>query len=141
MSARSANTVGFTLICTAIVAANAGVGTVQVVNMQRSPLLSSQTELTIPNNQTWILWDIYITASAGAGTSDPMIDIQKNNDRQMVLTPNLSTLLVSNNSRPKFSQMNIGYAPIDILTMLLQTTEANDGVVDNISFRTAIRVS
>ena len=141
MDQRAPNTVGFTLICTDTIAASAVVATVGAVNMQRSPLFASQTELTVPNNQTWIIWDIYIVVAAGAGTSDPMVSIQKNNDREMVLTPNLSTLLVSNNYRPKFSAMNIGYAPVDILTMLLETTIANDTVADSIDFRVAVRVS
>ena len=134
-------TVGFTLICTDTIIASAGIGTVGAVNMTRSPLFATQTELTIPNNQTWVIWDFYILAAAGAGTSDPIVDVQKNNDTQMVLTPNLSSLLVSNNSRPKFAQMNIGYAPVDILSMLLQTTIANDTVADAIDFRVAMGVS
>lgn len=134
-------TVGFTLICTATVIASAPVATVNAVSMTRSPLFATQTELTIPNNQTWVIWDVYILAAAGSGTSDPIVNIQKNNDTQMVLTPNLSALLVSNNSRPKFAQMNIGYAPVDILSMLTETTIANDTSVDAIAFRVAMNVS
>ncbi len=140
MSAKS-NTVGFTLICTDTIAASAGVGTVGAVNMTRSPLFATQTELTVPNTQTWTIWDIYILAAAGAGTSDPVVNIQKNLDIQMILTPNLTSLLVSNNSRPKFAAMNIGYRPVDILTMLLETTVANDTVADAITFRTAVLVT
>ena len=134
-------TAGFTLICTDTIAASAVVGTVGAVNMTRSALFASQTEITIPNNQTWTIWDFYILVAAGSGTSDPMVNVQRNLDTQAVLTPNLSSLLVSNNSRPKFAAMNIGYRPTDILTMLLETTVANDTAQDAIAFRAAVMVS
>ena len=130
-----------TLICTDKIAASAVVGTVGAVNMTRSALFASQTEITVPNNQTWTIWDFYILVAAGSGTSDPMVNVQKNLDTQMILTPNLSSLLVSNNSRPKFAAMNIGYRPTDILTMLLETTVANDTAQDAIAFRAAVMVS
>ena len=134
-------TAGFTLICTDTIQGSDGIGTVGAVNMTRSPLFATQTELTVPSNQSWQIWDIYITAAAGAGTSEPVVKILKNLDAEMILTPNLGALLVSNNSRPKFSLMDIGFEPVSLMSMLIETTVANDTADDNIAFRVAIAVS
>lgn len=134
-------TAGFTFICTDTIAASLGVGSVGAVNFQRNALLGTQTEVTIPNSQNWQIFDVYILAAAGAGTSAPQVQFLKNNTDEMVTTPDLSSLLVSNSSRPNFAAMNLGYGPTDILSALLITTIANDATADSITFRTQIAVN
>jgi len=131
---------GLPLICTGTIQNASPVGTVAVINMRRSGLFATQTEITIPNSQSWQIYDVYILASAGAGTSDPTIQILKNNDREMVMTPNLSAMLVSNNSRPQFGKMDIRYNPTDILSMLAISTVLNDTADDNLAFRVGVQI-
>jgi hypothetical protein len=140
MSAARLHSSGLTLICTGTIQNSSAIGTVATINMRRSGLFATQTEITIPNSQSWLIYDVYILAAAGAGTSDPTIQVLKNNDREMVMTPNLSSMLVSNNSRPQFGKMDIKYNPTDILSMLAITSVANDTADDNLAFRVGVAI-
>jgi len=62
-----------------------------------NPLSGAVNEFTIPSTETWVIKDIYVTQS-------PVIDVQlkiKKNRKYMLETPPVSSLLVSNPSRPR----------------------------------------
>jgi hypothetical protein len=62
-----------------------------------NPLVGAVNEFPIPTRELWVIKDIYVTQS-------PAIDVQikvKKNRKYMLETPPVSSLLVSNPSRPK----------------------------------------
>jgi len=62
-----------------------------------NPLVGALNEFVIPSTETWVIKDIYVTQS-------PTVDVQlkiKKNRKYMLETPPVSSLLVSNPSRPK----------------------------------------
>ena len=66
----------------------------QVIENQ---LVGALSEFVIPSTETWVIKDIYVTQS-------PAIDVivrVKKNRKYMLETPPVSSLLVSNPSRPK----------------------------------------
>jgi hypothetical protein len=131
---------GFVLECTATVAASDAAGTIDVVSMKTDPTVSSVTELFVPTTENWVFTDAYILASADAGTSSPMIDFDKNRGRSMGKTPPLSSLLVTNNTRPRFLPNPIGFEAGSIVRMFSNTTIANDGTADSVKFYVAVSI-
>ena len=108
----SANNSGIVLTCTAAFAIAAPVATVISANMQTSPTVAAVTELQVPLTENWIATDVYILAAGGAGAPtviDPVISMDKNRGRQLVQTPPLSSMLITNNTRPRFSPQPIGF--------------------------------
>ena len=129
------------LICTATVAANDPVGSYDNVNITDSPDLGTVTRFLVPEGQNWIFEDLYISTAAGSGTDvDPVVRIYKGGGRIMGTTPPLSNLLVSNNSRPPYSNRKFGYRGGESISMQTITTVANDGTADNISFFVRVKV-
>jgi hypothetical protein len=62
-----------------------------------NPIVGPVNEFPIPSTETWIVKDIYVTQS-------PAVDVQikiKKNRKYLLETPPVSSLLVSNPSRPK----------------------------------------
>jgi hypothetical protein len=62
-----------------------------------NPLVGALNEFPIPSTETWVIKDIYVAQS-------PAIDVQikiKKNRKYMLETPPVSSLLVSNPSRPR----------------------------------------
>jgi len=129
------------LICTATVAANDPVGSYDNVNITDSPDLGTVTRFLVPEGQNWIFEDLYISTAAGSGTDvDPVVRIYKGGGRIMGTTPPLSNLLVSNNSRPPYSNRKFGYRGGESISMQTITTVVNDGTADNISFFVRVKV-
>lgn len=128
------------LICTASVAASDPIGTIDNVTITDSPDVTGVVRFLVPDGQVWIFEDLYISASAGAGTSDPVVRIFKDGGRIMGTTPPLSNLLVSNNSRPPYANRKFLYRPRQTIQMQTIATVANDLTVDAIVFFIRVRV-
>jgi len=128
------------LICTATVAADATAGSFANVTITDDPSITGDVRFVVPSGQTWIFEDLYISTAGGSGaTVDPIVRIYKGGGRIMANTPPLSNLLVSNNSRPPYSNKKIGYRGTETISMQVITTVANDTVADSITF--FVRVS
>jgi len=128
------------LICTDQVVASAAAATRGNVGITDNPEIAGVNRFLVPSGQTWIFEDLYISAAAGAGTSDPVVQIVKDGGRIMGITPPLSNLLVSNNSRPPYSNRKFLYRGGQSIQMYTITTTANDTGVDNIAFFIRLRI-
>jgi len=117
----------------ATVAASAAAATIQMASLTYDPSVTAVVQLQVPSTQTWIVQDIYISASADAGTSDPQIRMFKNTSIILGDTQALSGLLISNNARPAQS-VSYGYEPMTIMSDQLITTVANDATADSIKY-------
>ena len=131
---------GLVLECTATVGASDAVGTIDVISMKTDPTVSSVTELQVPLTENWIATDLYILASADSGTSNPVVTMDKNRGRTLVQTPPLSSMLITNNTRPRFSPQPVGFEGGSIVRMFAHTTIANDTSADSIKFFVAISI-
>ncbi len=123
------------IILSATIAANAPAASQALVGIQTSPEKTAVTTFTIPAGQTWIISDVYILVSAGAGTPtvvDPQLKFVKNQVDVMGQTVNLSAMLVSNNSRPVF-QPKLGFEPQSQLEIYYITTVLNGTASSTIS--------
>tara|TARA_R110002110_G_scaffold270579_1_gene486149 strand:+ start:22 stop:447 length:426 start_codon:yes stop_codon:yes gene_type:complete len=139
----SANNSGIVLTCTAAFAAAAPVATVISANMQTSPTVTAVTELQVPLTENWIATDVYILAAGGAGAPtviDPVISMDKNRGRQLVQTPPLSSMLITNNTRPRFSPQPIGFEGGSIIRMFATSTVLNGGAVSTATYYVAISI-
>mgnify|MGYP003633123220 FL=1 len=139
----SSNNSGLVLNCTATYAAAAPVATVLSVTMQTSPTVTGVTELQVPLTENWIATDVYILAAAGAGSATviaPVITMDKNRGRTLVQTPPLNAMLITSNTRPRFSPQPIGFEGGSIIRMFATSTVLNGGAVSNIQFSVAISI-
>jgi len=139
----SSNNSGIVLTCTAAFAANAPVATVISANMQTSPTVAAVTELQVPLTENWIATDMYILAAAGGGTPtviNPVISLDKNRGRQLVQSPPLSSMLITNNTRPRFSPQPIGFEGGSIIRSFATSTVVNGGAVSTATFYVAISI-
>ena len=139
----SSNNSGIVLTCTAQFAANAPVATVISANMQTSPTVAAVTELQVPLTENWIATDMYILAAAGGGTPtviNPVISLDKNRGRQLVQSPPLSSMLITNNTRPRFSPQPIGFEGGSIVRSFATSTVVNGGAVSTATFYVAISI-
>ena len=142
----SSNNSGLVLNCTATYAAAAPVATVLSVTMQTSPTVTGVTELQVPLTENWIATDVYILAAAGAGGGvgatiiAPVITMDKNRGRTLVQTPPLSAMLITSNTRPRFSPQPIGFEDGSIIRMFATSTVLNGAAVSNIQFSVAISI-
>lgn len=119
------------LTLTATVIANAVVNTQALMSIATSPEVSTVTTLTIPSGQTWIVTDLYILASASAGTSDPVLRFVKNQTNIVGQTTPLSALLVTNNSRPILTP-KLGFEGTSQMQVYFITTIVNDATADSL---------
>ena len=139
----SSNNSGLVLNCTATYAAAAPVATVLSVTMQTSPTVTGVTELQVPLTENWIATDVYILAAAGAGSGTviaPVITMDKNRGRTLVQTPPLNAMLITSNTRPRFSPQPIGFEGGSIIRMFATSTVLNGAAVSNIQFSVAISI-
>ena len=139
----SSNNSGLVLNCTATYAAAAPVATVLSVTMQTSPTVTAVTELQVPLTENWIATDVYILAAAGAGTPtviNPVVSMDKNRGRQLVQTPPLSSMLITNNTRPRFSPQPIGFEGGSIIRMFATSTVLNGGAISTATYYVAISI-
>ena len=131
---------GLVLECTATVGASDVAGTIDVVSLKTDPTVSAVTELQVPLTENWIATDLYILASADSGTSNPVVTMDKNRGRTLVQTPPLSSVLITNNTRPRFSPQPVGFEGGSIVRMFTHTTIDNDTAADSIKFFVAISI-
>ena len=139
----SANNSGIVLTCQAAFAANAPIATVISATMQTSPTVTAVTELQVPLTENWIATDVYILAAAGAGAPtviDPVVSMDKNRGRQLVQTPPLSSMLITNNTRPRFSPQPIGFEGGSIIRMFATSTVLNAGAASTATYYVAISI-
>ena len=139
----SSNNSGLVLNCTATYAITAPAATVLSVLMQTSPTVAGVNELQVPLTENWIATDVYILAAAGAGSATviaPVITMDKNRGRTLVQTPPLNAMLITSNTRPRFSPQPIGFEGGSIIRMFATSTVLNGGAVSNIQFSVAISI-
>tara|TARA_R110000851_G_scaffold256525_1_gene408962 strand:- start:978 stop:1403 length:426 start_codon:yes stop_codon:yes gene_type:complete len=139
----SANNSGIVLTCSAAFAITAPVATVISGTMQTSPTVNAVNELQVPLTENWIATDMYILAAAGAGTPtviNPVISLDKNRGRQLVQTPPLSSMLITNNTRPRFSPQPIGFEGGSIIRTFATSTVVNGGAISTATYFIAISI-
>ena len=139
----SANNSGIVLTCSAVYAAAAPVATVISGTMQTSPTVAAVTELQVPLTENWIATDMYILAAAGAGTPtviNPVVSLDKNRGWQLVQTPPLSSMLITNNTRPRFSPNPIGFEGGSIIRTFATSTVLNGGAASTATYFIAISI-
>ena len=139
----SANNSGIVLTCSAAFAIAAPVATVISANMQTSPTVAAVTELQVPLTENWIATDMYILAAAGAGTPtviNPVVSLDKNRGRQLVQTPPLSSMLITNNTRPRFSPQPLGFEGGSIIRTFATSTVVNGGAISTATYFIAISI-
>ncbi|MEM4976161.1 MAG: hypothetical protein QXT64_02430 [Desulfurococcaceae archaeon] len=88
-----------TWIFKASIPANQAANSILVAQAQRDPLVGFQSEVQLNIKESVVLDDIYIRSSADVGT-DGVFIVEVDGERQLV-TPPVSTLLVSNPQRPR----------------------------------------
>ena len=139
----SSNNSGLVLNCTAQYAASAPIATVLSVTMQTSPTVTGVTELQVPLTENWIATDVYILAAAGAGSGtviNPVVTMDKNRGRTLVQTPPLSAMLITSNTRPRFSPQPVCFEGGSIIRMFATSTVVNAAAISNIQFSVAISI-
>ena len=137
------NNSGIVLTCTAAFAIAAPVATVISGTMQTSPTVTAVTELQVPLTENWIATDMYILVAAGAGTPtviNPVVSLDKNRGRQLVQTPPLSSMLITNNTRPRFSPQPIGFEGGSIIRTFATSTVLNGGAISTATYFIAISI-
>lgn len=129
------------LLVTANVTLSTVAGTVTQASITDDPVITGVQRFLIPTGQTWVFEDLYISSSSGAGVnSNPVVYIYKGGGRIMAKTPPLSDLLVSNSSRPPYSNKKVGFYGGETLSIqVVNTATAVSSANESISFR--IRVS
>tara|TARA_R110002051_G_scaffold141486_1_gene214565 strand:- start:80 stop:508 length:429 start_codon:yes stop_codon:yes gene_type:complete len=140
----SSNNSGLVLNCTAAFAVSAPAATVRPCLLQTSPVVAGVNELQIPLTENWIATDIYILATGnGAGNPtavDPVISLDKNRGRQLVQSPPLSAMLITSNTRPRFSPQPIGFEGGSIVRAFATSTVVNGLAISNVQFSIAISI-
>jgi len=91
-----------TVICTVSLPANTPANASNNINFIIDPKVGATTQYTIPTNYKFTLVDIFIKASTDVPV-DGIAKLKKNFFEDHVVTPPLSTTLVSNPSRPAVS--------------------------------------
>ena len=76
----------------------------------------------------------------GATIIAPVITMDKNRGRTLVQTPPLSAMLITSNTRPRFSPQPIGFEGGSIIRMFATSTVLNGAAVSNIQFSVAISI-
>lgn len=123
-----------TLYLTAAPAAGTAIGAFTNANIQQDPSDSSVTKFQIPVGQKWVIEDMFIQ-SGGDGTSKPQVQVIKNNGRIMCTTPTLTAMLATNNSRPPYSRVKVGFAGAEILTFkTINTVAVTTTGADSVTF-------
>tara|TARA_R110002051_G_scaffold77234_1_gene140700 strand:+ start:26 stop:448 length:423 start_codon:yes stop_codon:yes gene_type:complete len=138
----SSNNSGIVLTCVATFALNAPIATVVAATMQTSPVVAVVQELQVPLTENWIATDVYMLAGGIAPTAavNPIISMDKNRGRQLVATPPLSTMLITNNTRPRFSPQPVGFEGGSIIRMFATSTGLNAGAATLATFFVAISI-
>ena len=132
---------GMTLRCTSAGTASGGIGTRNAVTMFTPLDTTGTTTLTIPITENWVLTDLYVVAAADYGTGQPFVEFTKDRGITMGISASLISLLVTNNTRPRFLPTPIGYEAGSILTIQAITTTDNNATADDTDFYVAVDIT
>ena len=113
---------GITLTITRQTVAAEAAGDINAAQIQVDTSVAPVAEVNVPVTENWIITDCYILAAAAATNTDPQINFDKNRGRSMGTTPPLTTMLVTNNTRPRFLPQPIGYEGGSILRIFTINT-------------------
>ena len=86
--------------CTVTFDANLPANSTKIVNVTIDPVIGAKTEHVVPQDRDYIITDIYIKSSGDVG-ADCVVKFVKNGENELLQTDPVSTLLVSNPSRPR----------------------------------------
>jgi hypothetical protein len=131
---------GITLTITRLTAAAEAAGDINAANIQVDPSVGAVAEVNVPVTENWIITDCYILAAAGATNTDPQINFDKNRGRSMGTTPPLTSMLVTNNTRPRFLPQPIGFEGGSILRIFTINT-ALTAVAQTVTAYAAVAIS
>lgn len=127
-----------TLTATLVLAANTPLRGVTLATFRPESLAAAVSEGQVPSGEIWVVNDVWIAAAADVPAgADAIIRIEKNRRDIKAETSELSTLLVSNNSRPKLS-VKVGYKPFEIMRFQGVNTAAIGGAPLTDTFRIEI---
>jgi len=96
---------------TATFPANLPANGVVVLNFTRDPLRGAVTQEQVPQTENWVIDDMWIEASQ---TPNTIIILKRNIEEDLLRSPPINTLLVSNPSRPMIPRKRLKRG--DILT-------------------------
>ena len=98
---------------------------------------TSQGQLQVPVNQEWVVIDIYNRGSQDVGV-DAVATLTKNSVSNVLTTDPISSLNISNPSRPTYPPIQM--VPGTILTSKITTLNANgtSAAVDNVFLKIKI---
>ena len=139
----SSNNSGLVLQCVATFPLAAPIATVVACTMQTSPVVLPVNEMQVPLTENWIATDVYILLAAAIAPTaavNPIITMDKNRGRILVQTPPLSSMLITNNTRPTFSPQPIGFEGGSIVRMFATSTGLNAGAATLATFFVAISI-
>jgi hypothetical protein len=127
-----------TIAVSVTVPANTPAGTLIQLDIVANPLTGAvQKEVVIPASQSWYITDIYIKSADDVGV-DAQAILQKNNVKVLLVTDPLSSLLISNPSRPRYPVLY--YGPNDRLSGYIRTLAATGASPVTITFYMKVRV-
>ena len=115
---------GITLTITRLTAAAEAAGDINAANIQVDPSVGAVAEVNVPVTENWILTDCYLLNAAAATNTDPQINFDKNRGRSMGTSPPCTTMVVTNNTRPRFLPQPIGFEGGSILRVFTVNTAA-----------------
>ena len=92
-----------TIVCEVTFDANLPAKSVKTVSMTLDPLEGAQHVLQVPKNEAWVVEDVYIKDTADVG-ADCIVEFRRNGVETILKTDPVSTLLVSNPSRPRYGK-------------------------------------
>jgi len=90
-----------TVILQVNLAANTPANSTVYTNIVMEPALGAVQQFQIPPNEAWVLEDLYVKDTP---TVDVILTFKKNLTQDVMKTPPLSALIVSNPARPKISR-------------------------------------
>jgi hypothetical protein len=88
-----------TVTCSVTFDAKLPANSVKNVSLTLDPLTGPQTVLTVPKGEAWVVDDVFIKATGDVGV-EAIVTLIKNDRQEVSRFGPLSTLLVSNPSRP-----------------------------------------
>jgi len=127
-----------TLAVSLSVPANTPAGTLLQADIVVNPFTGvTAKEAVIPASQSWYIMDVFIRASDDVDVDAQAIFL-KNGVKQLLITDPLSSLLISNPSRPRYP--TVFYGPNDRLSIFVRTLAATGSSAATITFYIKVRV-
>jgi hypothetical protein len=114
-----------TLILTQTVASSTPANTPNALTITKDPTITGVQDFVVPGTQVLVLTDFFIKATSDVNADGPA-QFAKNSIRPILQTGNLTTLLISNNSRPRpiSPQKPLTYMPNDHLSIFVLNSSA-----------------